>query len=179
MNNFNETYRQMFSGIELCIKQKLQFPTLTLIYSTIDTLAYIAYGDGYKEIGKNFKKWINEYMYQEKQLNVTPMDLYSARNAIVHTLTPHSRDTKNKKASVIIYAWGNANFATGEKSIEMSNCEYLKVIHINDLYESLYLGFLKFINSDLDKEVKERMNEHYTNVSQEMLENYVNLKQHP
>lgn len=172
MTNFEKTYIQMIYGIELCIKNNLQFPTLTLIYSVIDTFAYITYGDG--KVGNNFKKWINEYMYQEKKLNITPNDLYSARNAIIHTLTPYSRDTKKKSASVLGYAWGNANLEIGEKSIKISKYENFKIIHINDLYESLKLGIDKFINSELDEEIKARMSEHYANLSSEDLENYVN-----
>lgn len=175
MTNFEKTYIQMIYGIELCIKNNLQFPTLTLIYSVIDTLAYITYGDGVGEIGNNFKKWVKEYMYQEKKLNVTPNDLYSARNAIIHTLTPYSRDTKKKNASVLGYAWGNADLRIGEKSIKISECENFKIIHINDLFESLKLGIDKFINSELDEKIKVRMNEHYTNLSSKILENYVNL----
>ncbi len=35
MTNFEKNIQQMFKGIELCLNQKLQFPTLTLIYTII------------------------------------------------------------------------------------------------------------------------------------------------
>ena len=174
MQNFEKTYMQMLFGIELCIKQKLQFPTLTLIYSVIDSLAYIAYGD--KQVGDNFKKWVNEYMNVEKELNVTAIDLYSARNAIIHTLTPNSRDTKSKIASVIAYVWGDADLNMANKSIEISQYKNLKFIHINDLHKSLRHGIIEFLESNLSNEVNDRMNEQFSSLSKEILEDFVNFK---
>ncbi|MDP2893013.1 MAG: hypothetical protein Q8N78_01435 [Sulfurimonas sp.] len=172
MNNFEENYIQIFYGIELCLENKLQFPTLSLIYSTIDSLAWIAYGD--IGVGSGFKKWVDEYMFKEKKSNITPIDLYSARCAIIHTLTPNSRDSNKKQASVIAYAWGNEDVNILEKSIENSKYDNLKVIHINDLFENLKLGTLGFINSDhiKQKDCLNRMEEHYMEISKNDLENY-------
>ncbi len=66
---------------------------------------------------------------QRKKLNVTPMDLYSARCAILHTLTPNSKKSNTKQASVIAYAWGNKNVNILEQSILNSNEKY-KALHI-------------------------------------------------
>lgn len=62
MTNFEENIQQMFKGIDLCLREKLQFPTLSLIYTVIDNLAYIAYGDigvGIKGTGTFFIKKTN------------------------------------------------------------------------------------------------------------------------
>ncbi len=173
MTNFEENIQQMFKGIELCLKEKLQFPTLSLIYTVIDNLAYIAYGD--IGVEKRYKKWITEYMFKEKNLNVTPMDLYSARCAILHTLTPNSKKTNEKKASVIAYSWGNYDVNILDKSISYSNKE-LKALHINDLYDSLRKGTIKFLNSEIlkEKECLKRMDEHYGKISKEILIDYNN-----
>ncbi|KLD96025.1 hypothetical protein [Aliarcobacter butzleri] len=171
MTNFEKDIQQMFKGIELCLKEKLQFPTLSLIYTIIDNLAYIAYGD--IGVEKRYKKWITEYMFKEKNLNVTPMDLYSARCAILHTLTPNSKKTNEKKAFVITYAWGNYDVNILEKSISYSNQKF-KALHINDLYDSLVKGTIKFFNSDIlkEKECLKRMDEHYGKISKEILIKY-------
>ena len=173
MNNFERNIQQMFDGIDLCLKQKLQFPTLALIYTIIDNFAYTAYGD--ISVEKRYKKWIIEYMFKEKKLNVTPMDLYSARCAIIHTLTPNSRKSNDKQAFVIVYTWGNKDVEILEKSITNSN-EDLKALHINDLYDCLILGTTKFLASDIlkDENCIKRINEHYGTISEENLINYNN-----
>ena len=175
MENFYKNYYQMFNGIELCINQKLQLPALTLIYSTIDSLSWLAYGD----IGGNkvqFTKWVDEYMDNEKLLDITSLDLYSARCAIIHTLTPNSKRSNKKEASVLCYAWGDANRSLGEKSIEKSGINGLKIIHINDLFESLKIGTLKFTKNDnLNKNTLDRMTQHYTNISKEELNKFIKL----
>lgn len=146
MTNFENNYKQMLGGIRLCIELKLQFPALTLIYSMIDIFAYRCYGDiGVKT---RFIKWIEEYMYKEKNLNIEPIDLYSARCAILHTLTPKSQLIKDNKANVIVYAWGDADLQTIEECTKNID-NNLKAIHINDLYESLRLGILRFEKSDM------------------------------
>lgn len=45
MTNFERNIQQMFEGIDLCLEKNLQFPTLSLIYTIIDNLAYITYFD--------------------------------------------------------------------------------------------------------------------------------------
>jgi hypothetical protein len=174
MNNFERNIQQMFDGIDLCLKQKLQFPTLALIYTIIDNFAYTAYGD--ISVEKRYKKWIIEYMVKEKKLNVTPMDLYSARCAIIHTLTPNSKISNYKQASVIAYAWGNKDVEILEKSIINSSNKDLKALHINDLYDCLILGRTKFLASDIlkDENCIKRMNEHYGTIAEENLINYNN-----
>ena len=171
MTNFERNIQQMFEGIDLCLEKNLQFPTLSLIYTIIDNLAYITYGD--ISVEKRYKKWITEYMLKEKKLNVTPMDLYSARCAILHTLTPNSKKSNDKQAFVLAYAWGNKNVSILEKSISNSN-ENLKALHINDLYDSLKSGTKKFFKSDIFKkeDCLKRINEHYGEISEEALIHY-------
>lgn len=146
MSNFENNYKQMLGAIKLCIELKLQFPVLTLIYSMIDIFAYRCYGN--IKVETRFIKWIEEYMYKEKNLNIEPIDLYSARCAILHTLTPNSKLIKNNKANVIVYAWGHADLKTLEECTKNID-NNLKAIHINDLYESLRLGILRFEKSDM------------------------------
>lgn len=174
MTNFEKNIEQMFKGIELCLNQKLQFPTLSLIYTVIDNLAYITYGN--ISVEKRYKEWITKYMFKEKKLNVTPMDLYSARCAILHTLTPNSRKTQEKKALVIAYVWGNDDVKILEQSILNSNEKY-KALHINDLYNSLISGTINFFNSEILKkeDCLKRMAEHYGKISKEDLINYNNF----
>jgi len=166
MTDFQTNYKEMLCGIDLCIKEKLQFPALTLIYSLIDIFAYRCYEN--KSVKERFTKWISEYMDKDKALNIEPIDLYSARCAILHTLTPSSVLTKENKASEIGYAWGKGDLKTFEemnKNIDVN----LPIIHINELYESLKTGILRFESSDIksSKEVED-----YSYISHETLTRY-------
>jgi hypothetical protein len=50
--NFARSFLQMFSAIDLCVKEDLVIPSLCLIYSGIDSIAWIAYGD--MKVGERF-----------------------------------------------------------------------------------------------------------------------------
>ncbi|RXJ53794.1 hypothetical protein [Candidatus Marinarcus aquaticus] len=174
MNTFIKNYYQMLYAIEQSIEQKLQLPTLTLIYSTIDSLSWVAYGDiGVK---KRFTKWIHDYMFRTKKLNVNALDLYAARCAILHTLTPNSDLSNNNQASTLWYSWGIGEDIELEQLIKKRKVENAKVIHINELYESLKLGILQFIQiENLNEDSQKRINQHYENITREQLTKYLKL----
>ena len=56
----------------------------------------------------------------------------------------------------------------------VSENKELKALHINDLYNSLVKGTIKFFNSDIlkEKECLKRMDEHYGKISKEILIKY-------
>lgn len=168
---FLKNYSQYFRGIEICIDNKLVLPSLTLIYSGIDTFSWVAYGDiGVKN---RFTKWVKNYMYTKKRLSPSPIDLYAARCAILHTLTPDSDLSKNNKALTIGYAWGNANLKELEKSIENLMPGQIASVHLNDLFESFKLGAVNFLESEGESmDCKQRMSKHYSNLDTSIIETF-------
>lgn len=174
--NFFKTYIQIFRGIELCLENNLLFPALSLIYNSIDSLGWIAYGD--ISVEKRFVRWVDEYMYSVKKLEPKSIDLYSARCAILHTLTPHSKMSNANKAKVIAYTWGNADVSIGNKIIETMNDKQMVFVHVNDLYDALKLGVENFINSaDFENECLQRANQHFGHLSKEVLNEYLFLQE--
>lgn len=160
---FFKNYDQYFQGIELCIENKLVLPALCLIYSGIDTFAWVAYGD--VGVKKRFATWVESHMYIEKKLNPRPIDLYAARCAILHTLTPESDLSRSKKALPISYAWGNASLKELDKSIEALRPGQMTSVHLNDLFESFKLGVAHFLDTEGDAKVcRERMSKHYSHL---------------
>ena len=173
-DTFYKSYWQIIHGIELCLENKLQLPTLNLIYSSIDSLSWIAYGD--IEVKTRFTKYIECYMYKEKKLKPSPIDLYAARCAILHTLTSESNISNKGKALQIPYAWGNASVNDLEKSITLSNNNKLIALHINDLFESFKQGLLLFLESNKNnEECITRINKHFATLSINTIKNYNNL----
>jgi len=68
--------------------------------STIETLAYLEYGD----VPNNFQQFLNAYfetIYDKNLWNnnaiITPQELWELRNAIIHTSTIISRKVKNQQ----------------------------------------------------------------------------------
>ncbi|OHD90648.1 hypothetical protein [Sulfuricurvum sp. RIFOXYD12_FULL_44_77] len=173
---FFKTYLEVFKGIELCLENNLPFPSLSLIYSSIDSLAWIAYGDiGVKE---RFVKWVDEFMYTQKKLEPESIDLYSARCAMLHTLTPNSNLSKQNKAKIVAYTWGNADASMGNQVIDIMNDKTTVFVHVNDLFDALKLGVLNFINGDtFDDECLQRANQHFRNLSKDILNEYINMNE--
>jgi len=173
-DNFYRTYIQMFSGIQLCIENNLLFPSISLIYSTIDSFAWIAYGD--ISVRERFVRWVDEFMYTKKKLDPKAIDLYSARCAILHTLTPNSDLSNQYKAKIVAYTWGNADVSLGNKAVEIMNNETIVFVHVNDLFDALTLGVENFINSDsFGDESLQRVKEHFGDLSKDMLDEFISL----
>lgn len=152
---------QYIRGIEICIENKLTLPSLTLIYSGIDTFSWVSYGDKLS-VCEKFTKWIENYMYKKKKLAPRPIDLYAARCAIVHTLTPESTLSKQNKALQICYASGDANLSELKKLVDEKLPGKAVCVHLNDLFESFKLGIVCFLETKgTERECQKRMSKHY------------------
>lgn len=161
-------------AIDICIEQKLVLPSLCLIYAGIDSAAWVAYGD--ISVKKRFVDFVSNFMYKEKPLDPRPIDLYAARCAILHTMTPDSNLSNNNQAVRISYAWGNASLEALKKSTEALSLGELSCVHLNDLSESFKLGLARFVENDTESEACTiRMQKHYSILSKEIVTAFNNL----
>ncbi len=100
----------MIDGIRLCSIQNFTQPTLTLIYTLIDILAWLDLEPSNRNNmagGHEFQRWIKVYMLRsETRLKCMPLDLWGARCAFLHTGTTKS-DSLKKGARRILYATGD------------------------------------------------------------------------
>lgn len=168
-----KNYRQLFIAIELCLKNKLQIPTLLLIYTGIDTFSWLAYDD--IDVKTRYTRWIEEWMYKNRELSADPVDLYAARCSILHTLTPYSKLSAEKKAKIICYSWGNADIGKLKAVIEKIRPGRASFVHINELYELFKEGVIMFIKAlETDKElanqVDERLSKHYSHLDKSIID---------
>jgi hypothetical protein len=132
------------SGIDACIEKKLNTPALILIYSAIDTTGWL---DSSEEFATkaSFMKWVDAYLLKAKPLRCTSLDLYAARCGLLHTFTPDSQLSILRKARRIYYAWGTASIQDLQRTIDFTNkSEEYVAVHVNDLYEALQLGLIRF-----------------------------------
>ena len=145
------------SGIDACIEKKLNTPALILIYSAIDTTGWL---DSSEEFATkaSFMNWVDAYLLKAKPLRCTSLDLYAARCGLLHTFTPDSQLSISGKARRIYYALGKGSIQDLQRTIDFRNkSEEYVAVHVNDLYEALKLGRIRFneeLENDPDRKVR-------------------------
>ncbi|WP_372740292.1 hypothetical protein [Neptunomonas sp.] len=171
---FYKTFIDQCKAIDLCIGGNFVLPSLCLIYSGIDAAAWVAYGD--IPVKERFVRFVSEFMYKEKPLDPQPIDLYAARCAVLHTMTPDSKLSKNNKAVPVSYAWGTADLEELKKAADTLKPGELSYLHLNDLSLSFRLGLALFVEHSGDnEECKERIKKHYSHLSKEIVSNFNKL----
>ena len=134
-------------AIEYCLKNKLINPALVLIYSCIDTLAYLDREESEEEVTKRcYIRWVNKFLLPNSNLNCRAEDLYGARCALIHTSTAESSMSKKGKARMIYYASGNAKIDPLKKFIEkqLPN-KKIRIVHANTLYMALLDSIARYL----------------------------------
>ena len=102
MNEVDKFGLRTIDAIDQLAKANRYEQALIVLYSAIDTLAWVSIksGDVTREI---FCKWVDKYINPEKLIHCTAKDLYSARCAIVHSSTAESRMSREGQAREIWY----------------------------------------------------------------------------
>lgn len=80
-------------GPQLLWNNSLRMPAVKLLLSTLDTLAFISFGDRQR----NFQDWVDKY-FALKKLNVTADELWEFRNSLLHM----NNNTSRKVASGLV-----------------------------------------------------------------------------
>ena len=158
MSELSPLYKNILliaSGIENCIEKKVNISVLILIYSAIDTVAWLDSAEEFTT-RTSFTKWVDTYLLGAKPLACTSLELYAARCGLLHTLTPDSKLRSEGKARYINYAWGKASVEDLQRSIELiKKTDKYVGLHVNDLYEAWQLGVLRFCE-EVEKDSERR-----------------------
>jgi len=173
--DFYKNYKQNIDAISSCLDAGLIFPALTLIYSSIDVIAWMAFGD--IKVEDRFTNWIDQWMYKNRKLEASSINLYAARCSILHTLTPDSSLSKKGKANIVTYAWGKADINHLKEVAEKRGIEGQSFIHVNELFEIFREGVDLFMaeldtNKGLQKDFTERMKQSYEHILDEEMQSY-------
>jgi len=89
-------------AISKLFEEEFYTQALIILYSAIDTMAWINLPDGDVK-QKDFIEWVNKYMQPENNLGCTASDLYGARCGLIHANTPASRKSKTGEVAQIWY----------------------------------------------------------------------------
>jgi hypothetical protein len=146
------------SGIEACLDSGLHLPALVLLYSAIDTTGWLDSPTS-EATRDSFTKWVDDYLLKAKALGCTSLELYGARCGLLHTFSPDSRLSLERKARRFCYAWGTASAQEMQRAIDLTNkSTELVAVHVNDLYEGWRLALLAFTEEvENDPERKSRV----------------------
>jgi hypothetical protein len=177
--SFFNDYYQIFSAIDYCISEKLHAPALVLIYSAMDSTSWAACEDEKQHSGKKyFTNWVDKWMLRKYPLSCSSLELYAARCAILHTLTPYSDLSKNHNIRIISYGWGNAKQEDLEETINRLYYPNNVSVHLNNLLNSFKNGFKDFMEYlDTNQTNKElffkKANMHYVNVDKSVIHDFL------
>jgi hypothetical protein len=147
--NLKQNLFLICESINLCMSKKLINPSLILLYSGIDILGWIEYGDSLSS-GQRFRNWVESYMLPLPQSNCNSTDLYGARCGLIHTFTPDSDLSKKGKARKILYAWGTSEIHALNEMIDLANLNEYVAVKIEILITAFRNGIESFL-ANLEK----------------------------
>ena len=100
----NSIYQGIKRGIQTCIQNECLGSAVILIYSGIDTMAFLAMPENQTNVNRNdFISWCDKYIAFPGAEQVTGRELYSARCGMVHTYGVESNLTRNDDVRMIGY----------------------------------------------------------------------------
>lgn len=89
-------------AIDLLHHEGLYAQLLTILYSAIDTMAWLDSPEDWAS-GANFQSWVTQYLLPGSRLRCTAPDLWAARCGVVHTRTARSGGSVGGRAREIWY----------------------------------------------------------------------------
>ncbi len=147
---FHKNLGDMLVASERCIQSRQHLPAMVLIYTLVDSLAWIAEGDIQPKVRQRFESWVSTWLLPELMPfapTVTPTDLYAARCGVLHTLTGDSDLSTAGQARRFVYAWGTAKASELEAIIREANQPSHVAMHYNDLHTALVRATERFLES--------------------------------
>jgi len=136
---FETGVRELFAAIDLLVDNDLVTPAITLMYATIDTMAWLALPDDKETVRKtDFIEWVQRHGLDEAVSPCTPEELYGARCGFVHSYSPESTLSRAGAVREIVYMIGYGRRRMLQDEIKARGKETEAVaLHLADLREGL------------------------------------------
>jgi hypothetical protein len=172
-------FGHIFEASELCIEQRLQLPALILIYVGIDIAGWLASRTN-RGVRTSFTAFVEKYMLPGSLLAASPLDLYAARCAVLHTYTAESDLSAHGKARTIGYACGKTNAQDLQTSFARSGRTDMVAVHISDLFAAFRQGVDQLtadVSADVSwrKDIKQRKRKGYSDLPQSVLQSFLEM----
>ena len=160
--------QQIRRGMDLCLGQGLSAPTLTLLFSGIDKMAWLSCGK--EEVTRHdFLAWVERYLLPDSGLGCTSIELYSARCGIVHTQSPDARATRDGMARKIFYSWGTGRSEDLQAYIDLADPGGAVALDIGQLVKAFDVAVDRFVGESdqtpaLAQDVEQRLQKVFCDV---------------
>jgi hypothetical protein len=150
--------QQLIIAVDFCFEKRLIAPTLALLYSGIDTMAWLGLPDNQQDVtGEDFVQWVDRYLLPDSGVPCTAVDLYSSRCGIVHSMTGESRAIRRGAARRVFYAWGNHRAEDLQKILDRIGQPILAV-QVDTLVRAFHTATDRFVTaSEQDPELNRRV----------------------
>jgi hypothetical protein len=159
--------KDTFDVLEYCFENKKAQSFLTIAYSLIDTLSWIAHDNKFNT-NKEFKIWVKQYLlpgfdaHQDYQNTnkIIEEDLYSARCGVLHCSIAESSNIAKGIAEQIWYTYAGIGAGEGcNMYLKLETGMDVKSIRVDDLYSFLLAAYDNFkhclkLNYSKEQEVK-------------------------
>jgi hypothetical protein len=100
----NAIYDGIKRGIQVAINNRCFGSAVKLIFSGIDTMAYLSMPANQEDVGrKDFVSWVERYIKFPCKEQLTGLDLYAARCAMLHTYGARSKLSREGKCRMVCY----------------------------------------------------------------------------
>jgi hypothetical protein len=100
----NVIHNSIRKGINVTLQNECYASAVTLILSAIDAMAYLAMPESQKDVTKSdFVKWAEEYIRFPGRNQLTGLDLYGARCAMLHSFGAQSKMSREGQCRVILW----------------------------------------------------------------------------
>ncbi len=175
---FYQNYTQVVAGVHLCLEKKLQMPALILIYTLIDTFAWVVFGEEEKSSRRRFERWAEKWVLSQGAISCSATELYAARCAVLHSLTSEAALTKSGEARQVAYAWGSASTAKLQTSIDAMRQKNIVALHIGELFEAVREGMAQVVEaSATDALLRQRLEgaaaKHFVSMDNEKVDQFL------
>jgi len=100
----NAIHKGIRAGIDLTIEHNCLSSAVALILSGIDAMAYLAMPENQEDVTRrDFVEWAEKYIHFPEHEQLTGLDLYGARCAILHSFGAQSKLSKEGKCRLILW----------------------------------------------------------------------------
>jgi len=152
---FEAQIAHLFLSIMFCLHEGYRFPALILIYSAIDTLAWLDRDESHVDVQRSdFIRWVENYLLPNWQSSVTAVDLYAARCSLLHSYSPESKLTREGRADRIYYEWKSFPAEVVQLLLDLRGIQSAKIVCVEDFLYALRTGvghFLAKVRHDPEK----------------------------
>lgn len=131
------TFEKMFEAASLCRDRGLDIPMLALVYTSLDTLAWVVHGHEMNEVKRRFVAVCENYVLPDSSIACTALELYAARCSILHSLGWESELSKAGKARAVFYSFGTDNPKVTQEAFDHSNPGKFIAVHADELLRAV------------------------------------------